>query len=139
MEPTPIVHKLTAILCADVKGYSRLMGVDEEGTLSTLKGYRDEMVSLIGQHRGRVVNSPGDALLAEFGSVIDAVSCAAEVQRELAERNAELPVERRMEFRIGINLGDVMVEEDSIYGEGINIAARLECLQRTKKWQGIID
>ncbi len=128
MEPTRVERKLTAILSADVKGYSRLMGEDEVATIRTLTAYRELMGSLIQQHRGRVVDTPGDNLLAEFGSVVDAVTCAVEVQRELAQRNAELPYQRKMEFRIGINLGDVVVEGERIYGDGVNIAARLEAL-----------
>jgi len=127
--PTPEVkRKLTAILSADVKGYSRLMGADEEGTLRTLTAYREAMSALIMGHRGRVINAPGDALLAEFESVVDAVKSAVEIQRELAKRNADLPTDRRMEYRIGINLGDVIADGESIYGDGVNIAARLESL-----------
>ena len=121
-------RKLTAILSADVEGYSRLMGEDDEGTVSTLTGHRKMMVSLIEQYKGRVVDSPGDNLLAEFSSVLNAVNCGVEIQRELAERNAELPEERKMEYRIGINLGDVIQEGNRIYGDGVNIAARLESL-----------
>jgi class 3 adenylate cyclase len=121
-------RKLTAILSADVKGYSRLMGEDEEGTLQTLNAYRKVMDTLIGQHRGRVVGSAGDSVLAEFASVVDAVQCAAVVQATLKAENASLPADRRMEFRIGINLGDVMVDGEQIYGDGVNIAARLESL-----------
>jgi class 3 adenylate cyclase len=121
-------RKLTAILSADVVGYSRLMGDDESATVKTLEIYKGIMFSLIKQHRGRVVDSPGDNLLAEFGSVVDAVQCAVSIQKELQTRNAELPENRRMEFRIGINLGDVIEEEDRIYGDGVNIAARLEAL-----------
>jgi TolB-like protein/class 3 adenylate cyclase len=121
-------RKLTAILSADVEGYSRLMGFDEESTIRTLTNYRSAMTTLIQQHRGRVVDAPGDNLLAEFASVVDAVNCAVEIQREFAERNAELPDERKMLFRIGINLGDVVDEEDRIYGDGVNITARLENL-----------
>jgi adenylate cyclase len=128
MATQEVKRKLTAILSADVKGYSRLMGADEEGTLHTLTTYRELMTSLIQQHNGRVVNAPGDALLAEFESVVDAVKSAAEIQRELSKQNADLPPDRRMEYRIGINLGDVMVDGDSIYGDGVNIAARLESL-----------
>ena len=104
-------RKLSAILSADVKGYSRLMGEDELATVETLKQYREVITSLIQQYRGRVVDSPGDNILAEFGSVVDAVESAVEIQRELKTRNAELPENRRMLFRIGINLGDV-IEED---------------------------
>jgi len=128
MTSQEVKRKLTAILSADVKGYSRLMGADEEGTLYTLTAYREVMAELILGHRGRVVNAPGDALLAEFESVVDAVKSAVEIQRELAKRNAGLPTDRRMEYRIGINLGDVMVDGASIYGDGVNIAARLESL-----------
>ena len=121
-------RKLSAILSADVEGYSRLMGLDEESTIRTLTNYRSAMTTSIQQHRGRVVDAPGDNLLAEFASVVDAVNCAVEIQREIAERNAELPDERKMLFRIGVNLGDVVDEEDRIYGEGVNITARLENL-----------
>jgi len=121
-------RKLTAILSADVKEYSRLMSQDERGTIHTLTAYREAMSKLIQEYKGRVVDSPGDNLLAEFGSVVDAVNCAVEIQRELAERNAELPPARQMEFRIGINLGDVVEEEGRIYGDGVNIAARIEGL-----------
>src|SRR5437867_11005412 len=121
-------RKLTAILSADVKGYSRLMGEDEEATIRTLTAYREVMATLIQQHRGRVVDSPGDNLLAEFASAVDAVQCALEIQRELKARNAALPAERQMEFRLGLNVGDVVVEGERIYGDGVNIAARLEGL-----------
>ena len=123
-----VKRKLTAILSADVEGYSRLMSQDEVGTIRTLTAYREAMTSLIQQYKGRVVDSPGDNLLAEFASVVDAVNCAVEIQRELAERNAELPPARQMEFRIGINLGDIVEEEGRIYGDGVNIAARVESL-----------
>ena len=128
MTTQEIKRKLTAILIADVKGYSRLMGEDELGTLRTLNSYKEAMVNLIQQHHGRVVDAPGDNLLAEFASVVDAVQCAVEIQEELETRNAELPKDRWMEFRIGINLGDVVEEEGKIYGDGVNIAARLESL-----------
>jgi len=121
-------RKLTAILSADVAGYSRLMAEDETATVKTIASYREIMASLIKQHRGRVVDSPGDNVLAEFSSVVDAVQCAVAVQKELGTRNADLDESRRMEFRIGINLGDVIDEEDRIYGDGVNIAARLEAL-----------
>jgi len=121
-------RKLTAILSADVQGYSRMMGEDEDSTIRTLTAYRDLMSTLIQKHRGRVVDSPGDNLLAEFGSVVDAVRCAVEIQEELRVRNDELPENRRMEFRIGINLGDVVEEGERIYGDGVNIAARVEGL-----------
>jgi adenylate cyclase len=121
-------RKLTAILSADVEGYSRLMGEDEDTTIKTLTTYRELMTTLINKHRGRVVDSPGDNLLAEFTSVVDAVRCAVEIQEELRIRNAELSENKRMHFRIGINLGDVVEEGERIYGDGINIAARVEGL-----------
>jgi adenylate cyclase len=121
-------RKLTAILSADVKGYSRLMGEDEEWTTRTLNAYKEVMRSLIQQHRGRVIQCPGDNVLAEFASVVDAVRCAVEIQQVLRAKNALLPETRRMEFRIGINLGDVIDEGDTICGDGVNIAARLEAL-----------
>src|SRR5262245_26210837 len=107
-------RKLAAILSADVKGYSRLMGEDDEATVRTLTAYQDVMATLSQQHRGRVVDAPGDNLLAEFASVVDAVRCAVEIQRELEARNVALPPNRRMEFRIGINVGDVIVEGEKI-------------------------
>ncbi|MCH8844979.1 MAG: adenylate/guanylate cyclase domain-containing protein, partial [SAR324 cluster bacterium] len=113
---------------ADVVGYSRLMGQDEEATVETLRSHREIFAKYISQHHGRIVDAPGDALLAEFGSIVDAVNGAVEIQRELAEKNAELPSHRRMDFRIGINLGDVIVKGEEIYGDGINVAARLESL-----------
>jgi TolB-like protein/class 3 adenylate cyclase len=128
MTTQEIKRKLVAILSADVKGYSRLMGEDEEVTLRTLNAYKEVMGSLIQQHRGRVVGTAGDSVLAEFGSVVDAVQCAVEIQQVLRAKNAVVPENRRMEFRIGINLGDVIEEGDSIYGDGVNIAARLEGL-----------
>ena len=128
MEKEGFKRKLTAILSADVAGYSRLMAEDETATVKTLENYREVMSTLIKQHRGRVVDSPGDNLLAEFASVVDAVQCAVSVQKELQARNAELPENRRMRFRIGINLGDVIEEGERIYGDGVNIAARLEAL-----------
>jgi class 3 adenylate cyclase len=125
----PPVRRLTAILAADVAGYSRLMGADEEGTHERLKGHLRELVSpKINEHRGRVVKNTGDGILAEFPSVVDAVRCAAEVQRGMAERNAEILEDQRITFRVGINLGDVIAEPDDIYGDGVNVAARLEAL-----------
>jgi adenylate cyclase len=121
-------RKLTAILSADVKGYSRLMGEDEEATVRTITAYREVITEVVVKHRGRVVDSPGDNILAEFGSVVDAVRSAVEIQEELKARNAELPEDRRMEFRIGVNLGDVIQEEERIYGDGVNVAARVESL-----------
>ena len=121
-------RKLAAILSADVEGYSRLMGNDEASTILTLTAYKETMSVHIKQHRGRVVDAPGDNLLAEFASVVEAVQCAVEIQRDLAERNEELPDERKMVFRIGVNLGDVVEEKNRIYGDGVNIAARLESI-----------
>ncbi len=121
-------RKLAAILSADVVGYSRLMGEDEAATVKTLENFKRVIADLIQQHRGRVVDSPGDNLLAEFASVVDAVQSAVAAQKELQTRNLELPETRRMLFRIGINLGDVIEEEDRLYGDGVNIAARLESL-----------
>ncbi len=132
-------RKLSAILSADVKGYSRLMEDDESSTIQTLKTYRELMASLIQEYHGRVVDSPGDNVLAEFGSVVDAVECAVNIQQQLKEKNTSLSENRRMEFRIGVNLGDVIEDEDRIYGDGVNIAARVEglaegggiCISRT--------
>jgi adenylate cyclase len=125
----PPVRRLTAILAADVAGYSRLMGADEEGTHERLKAHLAELVNpKIAEHRGRIVKNTGDGLLAEFPSVVDGVRCAVEVQRGMAERNEAAPPENRIEFRIGINLGDVIVEEHDIFGDGVNVAARLEAL-----------
>jgi len=121
-------RKLTAILSADAVGYSRLMAEDESATVKTIASYREVMASLVKQHRGRVVDSPGDNLLAEFSSVVDAVQSAVAVQSEFQTRNEELPNNRRMEFRIGINLGDVIDDKGRIYGDGVNIAARLEAM-----------
>jgi adenylate cyclase len=122
-------RRLAAVLAADVAGYSRLMGADEEGTHARLRAHFRELVDpKITEHRGRIVKKTGDGMLAEFPSVVDAVRCASEVQRGMAERNAGAPPERRIEFRIGINLGDVIAEDDDIFGDGVNIAARLEAL-----------
>ena len=121
-------RKLTAILCADVHGYSRLMGEDEEATFRTLSSDRKIIDWLIEQHHGRFVGSAGDSVIAEFASVVNAVECAVEIQSTLKAENAKLPPERRMEFRIGINLGDVIVDGEQIYGDGVNVAARLESL-----------
>jgi adenylate cyclase len=124
-----VTRKLSAILAADVVGYSRLMGIDEEDTLDRLKAHRAELIDRkIAEHQGRIVKTTGDGLLVEFSSVVDAVRCAVEVQREMAERNADLPQDRRIDFRIGINLGDIIVDGDDIYGDGVNVAARLEAL-----------
>jgi len=124
-----VERRLAAILAADVAGYSRLMGEDEEGTLATLKAIRREVSDpKIADHRGRIVKTTGDGLLAEFPSVVDVVRCAVELQREMALRNADIPETRRVEFRIGINLGDIIIDEHDIYGDGVNVAARLEAL-----------
>jgi TolB-like protein/class 3 adenylate cyclase len=125
----PPVRRLAAILAADVARYSRLMGADEEGTHERLKRHLGELVNpKIVEHRGRVVKNTGDGMLAEFSSVVDAVRCAAEVQRAMADRNADTPEDKRITFRVGINLGDVIAEPDDIYGDGVNVAARLEAL-----------
>ena len=121
-------RKLAAILSADVVGYSRLMGDDEKATVSTLTAYREILTQHIAAHDGRVVDSPGDAMLAEFPSAIEAVSCAVDIQRELAGRNSSVPEHRRMRFRIGVNVGDVTEQDNALYGDGVNIAARLQAL-----------
>jgi TolB-like protein/class 3 adenylate cyclase/tetratricopeptide (TPR) repeat protein len=131
MASDQIKRKLAAILAADIAGYSRLMGVDEAGTLAQLKQYRRELIDPKNkQYRGRVVKTTGDGILIEFPSVVDAVSCAVEVQQGMRERNADVPPEKRIEFRIGINLGDVIIEGRDLYGDGVNIAARLEGLAK---------
>ena len=122
-------RRLAAILAADIAGYSRLMGADEEGTLRQLKSHRKELVDpKITEHRGRIVKTTGDGLLVEFVSVVDAVRCAVDVQRAMLERTAHLPAEKRIQFRVGINVGDIIVDDDDIYGDGVNVAARLEAL-----------
>lgn len=126
MAASPPERKLTTILSADVAGYSRMMSADEAGTFAVLKAYREVMTKLIADNRGRIVSTAGDSLLAEFASVVQAVECAVQIQRDLAERNAGLPDERQMRFRIGINLGDVLVESGDLYGDGVNVAARLQ-------------
>src|SRR4030043_2375032 len=128
MTTQEVKRKLTAILSADVKGYSSLMGEDEVGTIRTLNIYKEVMTGLSQHYHGRVVDAPGDNVLAEFGSVVDAVECAVEIQKELKTRNADLPENRKMEFRIGVNLGDVIEDGEQILGDGVNIAARLESL-----------
>ncbi len=128
MESKPLKRKLTAIFSADVEGYSRMMSEDEDTTVRTLKAYRELLAAILQKHQGRVVDNPGDNLLAEFSSVVEAVRCAVAVQKELKGRNAELPESRRMEFRIGVNLGDVIEDEKRLYGDGVNIAARIEGL-----------
>ena len=128
MTTQEVKRKLAAILSADVKGYSRLMGEDEEGTIRTLNAYKEVITGFIQKYQGRVVGTAGDSILAEFPSVVDAVRCAVGIQEELKDRNKELSEDRRMEFRIGVNLGDVVEDGDTIYGDGVNIAARLESL-----------
>jgi len=126
-----VERRLTAILAADVVGYSRLMGADEEETLARLKAHRRELLDpRIGEHRGRIVKTTGDGLLAEFASVVDAVRCAVEIQDEMAKRNADEPPDRRIEFRVGINVGDIIIDESDIFGDGVNVAARLEALAK---------
>ncbi len=128
MEPHNITRKLVALLSADVQGYSRLMGDDEIATIRTVTAYRTLMTTLIQQYRGKVIDSPGDNLLAEFASALDGVQCAVAIQQKLQTQNAELAAHRQMAFRIGINVGDVVVEGERLYGDGVNIAARLEGL-----------
>ena len=123
------VRRLTAIFAADEAGYSRLMGADEEGTLERLKALRGELLDpKISEHRGRIVKTTGDGMLVEFPSVVDAVRCAVEVQEAMPERNTGVAADDRIDLRIGINLGDVIVEGDDLYGDGVNIAARIEAL-----------
>ena len=126
MPPGGMERRLAAILSADVQGYGRLMHEDEAATIRTLTTYRGLMASLIQQYRGRVVDDPGDNLLAEFPSVVAAVQCAVTIQRTLATRNAALPQHRQMVFRMGLHLGDILVEQERIYGAAVNLAARLE-------------
>jgi adenylate cyclase len=123
------IRRLAAILAADVSGYSRLMGVDEEGTHQRLSAHRSNLVDpKINQHHGRIVKTTGDGMLVEFASVVDAVRCAAEIQRAMIDRDAEISDEQRIRFRVGINLGDIIVEGADIFGDGVNLAARLEGL-----------
>jgi class 3 adenylate cyclase len=129
MESNAVQRRLAAILAADVVGYSRLMGADEIGTLSALKGHRRELTDpTIAAHRGRIVKTTGDGALIEFASVVDAVGCAVAIQRAMISRNTEVPGDKRIVFRIGINVGDIIIDGDDIFGEGVNIAARLETL-----------
>src|SRR6266571_5795481 len=126
-----VERRLAAILAGDVAGYSRLMGVDEEGTLRDLKEHRAALLHpKVAEHRGRIVKTTGDGVLIEFPSVVDAVRCAVEMQCGMAERNADIPIERRIELRMGINLGDIIIDDDDIYGDGVNVAARLETLAK---------
>ena len=122
-----VERRLAAILAGDVAGYSRLMGADEEGTLARLNAHRRELLEpTIAEHRGRIVKRTGDGILVEFGSAVDATRCAIEQQRGMAQRNAHEPADRRIELRIGIHVGDVIIDEGDIFGDGVNIAARLE-------------
>src|ERR1700746_826207 len=122
-------RRLTAILAADVVGYSRLMGTNESGTVAALKSLQTDFIDgKIAEHQGRVVKLTGDGLLVEFPSVVNAVACATEIQRSIRNRNRALPQESRIEFRIGVNVGDVIVEGDDIFGDGVNVAARLESI-----------
>src|SRR5438874_12706254 len=124
-----VERRLAAILCADVAGYSRLMGGNDEGTLAALKSHRRELIDpLIDQHRGRIFKTTGDGMLIEFASVVDAVRCAVVVQQGMENRNANLAEGQRIRFRIGINLGDIIIDEGDIFGDGVNVAARLEAL-----------
>lgn len=126
MTDDKVKRRLTTVLCADVHGYSRLMEADEAGTLATLRRYRTAIAGLVERHDGRIVNTWGDALIAEFASVVEAVQCAVEIQQEISNQDSGAPHAHRMRFRIGINLGDVMVDGSDIYGDGVNIAARLQ-------------
>ena len=123
-----VTRKLKAILSADVKGYSLLMADDEAFTIKTLKKHRSIMSMLIEQYTGRVVDSPGDNVLAEFASAVDVVQCAVEIQKVLKEKNQDLPDDKKLEFRIGVNIGDIVQDGDRIYGSGVNVAARIEGL-----------
>ena len=126
-----VQRRLAAVLAADVVGYSRLMGIDEAATLQTLKAHRRELVDgKIAEHHGRIVKLTGDGMLVEFPSVVNAVACATDIQRKMMERNADVPAERRIQFRIGIHLGDIIVDESDIYGDGVNVAARIESVAR---------
>src|SRR5215468_8591950 len=127
-DPISVSRRLVAVFAADVEGYSRLMGADEVGTLKGLTERRAILDRLIADHRGRIANTAGDSVLAEFGSAVDAVQCAVEAQAALAEANASLPPDRRISFRIGIHIGDVMVRAGDLFGDGVNIAARLQTL-----------
>jgi len=126
MTDDKVKRRLTTVLCADVHGYSRLMGSDEAGTLGTLRRYRSAIAGLVERHDGRIVNTWGDAVIAEFASVVEAVQCAVEIQREISNQDSDPPHAHQMRFRIGINLGDVMVDGSDIFGDGVNIAARLQ-------------
>ncbi|MET4067840.1 adenylate cyclase [Bradyrhizobium sp. S3.2.6] len=126
MPDDKVKRRLTTVLCADVHGYSRLMEADEAGTLETLRRYRTAIAGLVERHDGRIVNTWGDAVIAEFASVVEAVQCAVEIQQEISNQDSDLPHAHPMRFRIGVNLGDVMVDGSDLYGDGVNIAARLQ-------------
>jgi adenylate cyclase len=128
VEAHSVERKLAAIFAADVEGYSRLMGLDEVGTLRTLTAYRVIIDRLIASHRGRIFNTAGDSLVADFASAVDAVRCAIAVQEAIAKENADRPAGEQMRFRIGIHVGDITVQEDNLFGDAVNIAARLEAL-----------
>ncbi len=136
-------RRLAAILAADVVGYSRLMGADEEATLATLNACREVIDRLVADHRGRVFGSAGDSVIAEFTSPVEAVRCAVKVQQEIEARNANLPEDRRMRFRIGVNLGDVMAEGDNLFGDGVNLMKTVLALRRrqhdAKNVNGLVD
>src|SRR5499426_4279836 len=127
-EKTKISRRLAAILAADIAGYSALMGAEEAGTVRSLKEHQAVVLPMIPEHGGRVIDTAGDWILAEFGSVVNAVECAVAIQRTMAERNSDVEEARRMRFRIGINQGDVVFDESRVYGDGVNVAARLENL-----------
>ena len=126
MQNAGVTRKLAVILAADVAGYSRLMAADEEGTLATLNACRQVIDELIARHHGRIFTTAGDSVMAEFASAVEAVRCAAAIQQAIERRNGDLPEPRRMLFRVGVNLGDVMVGGDNLFGDGVNVAARLE-------------
>src|SRR5512142_950544 len=130
-DPTSVSRRLVAVFAADVEGYSRLMGSDEVGTLKGLTERRAILDKAIADHRGRIANTAGDSVLAEFGSAVDAVQCAVEAQAALAEANASLPPDKRINFRIGIHVGDVMARAGDLFGDGVNIAARLQTLAQS--------
>jgi class 3 adenylate cyclase len=140
MAEARVERRLAAVLAADVSGYSRLMGIDEEGTLAALKAYRREIVDpKIAEHRGRIVKTTGDGVLVEFASTVDAVRCAIDIQRAMPARSADMPPEKKIEFRIGINVGDIIVDGEDIFGDGVNVAARLEKLARLRALEDAID
>ena len=129
MNSERVERKLAAIVAADVAGYSRLMAADEEGTLARLKAHRKALIDpKIAEHNGRIIKTTGDGMLVEFASVVDAVRCVVEIQRGMLERNADIPSDKRIDFRVGINIGDVIVDGEDIYGDGVNVAARMESL-----------